>query len=213
MIGRRSDRNKRALGCHGQPPGTRPRSGLRRLERGLQRSRARHSAPRVGQKELNVRLRLSPGASLTPSLFLLLLGCFVLVAFSSAGSAGPAEQGAVRHSVQGLVGTPILQVYSTSEKSCQLCHDKGYCIGFEDKSSCEANKLVVEKKWDATLKWTCSCRTKKDQDTLRTGQSSLLLGRGKPRQQNLRQPKQDPESLGDQQSRQANPVRCPLAVG
>jgi len=53
----------------------------------------------------------------------------------------------------------------------------------------------------------------KDQNTLGTGQSSLLLGRRKPRQQNLRQPKQDPESLGDQQSRQANRVRCPLVGG
>ncbi len=63
------------------------------------------------------------------------------------------------------VGSPILQVHSTSGKSCQLCHDKGYCLEFEDKSSCEANKLVVEKKWDATLRWTCSCRNKKTKTT------------------------------------------------
>ena len=161
MIRRRSDRDKRALSSRGQPPGTRPRLGLRRVERGRQRSLTRRSAPCVGPKEANVHPRLSPRASLTPSLLLLLFGSFVLVAFSSAGSAGPAEQGSVRHSVQGFAGIPILQVHSTSGKSCQLCHDQGYCIEFEDRSSCEANKLVVEKKWDATLKWTCSCRTKK----------------------------------------------------
>lgn len=56
---------------------------------------------------------------------------FVLVAFSSAGSA--------------------------KEKSCELCNDKGYCLSFEDRGSCQANKSVVEKKWDPSLKWKCSC--------------------------------------------------------
>ena len=50
---------------------------------------------------------------------------------------------------------PVLEV--KSKKVCDLCHDKGVCIGFANLSECEQNKVIVQKTWDPSLKWSCSC--------------------------------------------------------
>ena len=50
---------------------------------------------------------------------------------------------------------PVLEV--KSKKVCDLCNDKGYCIGFANRSGCEENKAIVQKTWDPSLKWSCSC--------------------------------------------------------
>lgn len=43
------------------------------------------------------------------------------------------------------------------KKVCNLCNDKGYCLDFANRSSCEQNKAIVQKTWDPSLKWSCSC--------------------------------------------------------
>jgi hypothetical protein len=50
---------------------------------------------------------------------------------------------------------PVLEV--KSKKVCNLCNDKGYCLDFANRSSCEQNKAIVQKTWDPSLKWSCSC--------------------------------------------------------
>ena len=74
--------------------------------------------------------------------------------------AGAAEQGAIGQGLRGVSQNPVVPIHS-HEKNCQLCNEGGYCLDFEDKSSCEINKSVVEKK-DTTTKWkSCSCHHKK----------------------------------------------------
>jgi hypothetical protein len=112
-------------------------------------------------KEANVsHSPCARGVSLAVCLAVTLMATYLLMASSSPGLAGPAEYGVVPLSLQKLIGNPVIQVKKHGGGSCQLCNDQGYCLDFEDRASCEANKTVVEKKWEATLKWSCSCSKK-----------------------------------------------------
>jgi hypothetical protein len=56
-----------------------------------------------------------------------------------------------------------------THKNCSLCNDKGYCLEFGSRPACEENKTVVQKTWDPSLKWSCSCgksKATKEPDTL-----------------------------------------------
>lgn len=91
-----------------------------------------------------------------PFISVFLFTFLVVAACSNVGMAGPAEQGAIGQGLRGVAQNPVVPIRS-HEKTCQLCNEGGYCLDFDDKSSCEINKSVVEKK-DATIKWkTCTC--------------------------------------------------------
>jgi hypothetical protein len=135
-----------------------------------------------GPREANVSHHpCARGVSLAISLTIALIGSYLLVAFSSAGLAGPAEYGALPHNLQKLVGNPVLQIKTKHGGGCcQLCNDKGYCLDFEDRGSCEANKSVVEKTWEASLKWSCACSRKKSKAPTEPDKAACCLVAGNP---------------------------------
>jgi hypothetical protein len=82
----------------------------------------------------------------------------ILAAIGPVCIAAPSIAGGVTVGVipnTAIAGRPVLEV--KSKKVCNLCNDKGYCLDFANRSSCEQNKAIVQKTWDPSLKWSCSC--------------------------------------------------------
>jgi hypothetical protein len=84
---------------------------------------------------------------------ILILGLIGLLATSFSASGGGVT--IVKFPDLWVPARAVLQV--KSKKVCNLCNDKGYCLDFANRSACEQNKAIVQKTWDPSLKWSCSC--------------------------------------------------------
>ena len=83
----------------------------------------------------------------------LILGLIGLLATSVSASGGGVT--IAKFPDLWVPARPVLEV--KSKKICNLCNDKGYCLDFANHSACEQNKAIVQKTWDPSLKWSCSC--------------------------------------------------------
>jgi hypothetical protein len=83
-------------------------------------------------------------------VFLALIGSF----FGAVSTNAAGVTVGVSHDLSSG-GRPVVEV--KSKKVCNLCNDKGYCLDFANRSNCEQNKAIVQKTWDPSLKWSCSC--------------------------------------------------------
>jgi hypothetical protein len=83
-------------------------------------------------------------------VFLALIGSF----FGAVSTNAAGVTVGVSHDLSSG-GRPVVEV--KSKKVCNLCNDKGYCLDFANRSNCEQNKAIVQKTWDPSLQWSCSC--------------------------------------------------------